>query len=78
MSTSQTLRHLAASTAVAAVLAASAGTAGLCLATSASAAVVPGGTLRTLHAGEFQTAAGLHTPTVHSAARIPGGRGANQ
>ena len=77
MSTSTTLKHLAASTATAAVLAAGASTAVLCLTTtttSAAAAAVPGGTvLRTLHDDEFQTAAGgLRTPTVQPAARIPG------
>jgi hypothetical protein len=75
MSTTTTLKHLAASTATAAVLAASAGTAGLCLTTTAAvAAAVPGGTvLRTLHDDEFQTAAGgLRTPTVQPAARILG------
>jgi hypothetical protein len=78
MSTSTTLKHLAASTATAAVLAASAGTVGLCLTTTTTAAV-PGGTvLSTLHDDEFQTAAGgLRTPTVQPAARILAGHGGN-
>jgi hypothetical protein len=77
MSTTTTLKHLAASTATAAVLAASAGTAGLCLTTTTAA--VPGGTvLSTLHDDEFQTAAGgLRTPTVQPAARILAGHGGN-
>jgi hypothetical protein len=79
MITSKTFKHLAARTAAAAFIAASAGTAGLCLTTSADAAVVSGGSLlRMLADDELQTAAGgLRMPAVHPAARKLPGRGVN-
>jgi len=77
MSTSKTFKRLAAGTAAAAALAASAGAAGLCLAAPADAAVLPGtSVVRTLADDEFQTAAaGLRVPAAHPAARTaPAGK----
>jgi hypothetical protein len=65
------VKQLAASTTLAAVLTASAGTAGLCLATVAGAAPAPAGIgLRTLHDDPFRAAAGgLRAPVAHPVAR---------
>jgi hypothetical protein len=65
------VKQLAASTAFAAVLAASAGTAGLCLATAAGPAPAPAGLgLRTLRDDPSRAAAGsLRAPAAHPVAR---------
>jgi hypothetical protein len=65
------VKNLAASTALAAVLSASAGTAGLCLAAAAGAAPAPAGIgLRTLRDDPFRAApGGLRVPAAHPVAR---------
>jgi hypothetical protein len=71
MNPTSNVKQLAASTAFAAVLAASAGTAGLCLAAAAGAAPAPAGIgLRTLRDDPFRAAAGgLRAPAAHPIAR---------
>ena len=75
MNTGHTVKHLAASTAAAAVLAAGAGTAALAAATPAAAATPPATALRTLHEDTLLTrTGGLITPAARPTARgiLPG------
>lgn len=77
MNTGSNVKQLVASTAFAAVLSASAGTAGLCLAATAGAAPAPVGIgLRTLRDDPFRAVAGgLRAPAAYPVARTIALRG---